>query len=67
MPYFCVDMERQAGRDISVHDLSACSRLPTPENRFDLGFHPSWESAVAEARQYFPLSEGCRSCCKQHA
>lgn len=62
MPYYCVDMERQAG-DNSVHDISACGRLPSPENRLDLGFHRDWESAVAEAREYLPLSEEC-ACCR---
>lgn len=66
MPNYCVNRQAQVNGDHEVHDLTpgVCFRLPNPENRVDLGYHPNCQSAVRQAKNSFWQSNGCVHCCR---
>ncbi|MFZ5497267.1 MAG: hypothetical protein ACOZE5_18245 [Verrucomicrobiota bacterium] len=51
----------QTSGDHEVHDKT-CPWVPKPENQFDLGYHPTCHPAVALAKRYNPLADGCKHC-----
>ena len=59
MEKYYVNKNAQSNGDHEVHILS-CSWLPEPENRLYLGQFASCVPAVAEAKRYYSLSNGCR-------
>jgi hypothetical protein len=64
VPNFCVNMNAQPNTgDHEVHDLASQKGcLPAPENRLNLGTHPSCREAVAAAKQHYSDSNGCYYC-----
>ena len=61
MSSYYVNRMSQANGDHEVH-VSTCSFLPDQTNRQYLGDFVSCASAVVKAREYYPQSNGCRSC-----
>lgn len=64
MPNYCVNRNAQSDSgDHEVHNLASQENcLPNPENRLDLGWHPSCREAVAAAKQHYSDSNGCYHC-----
>lgn len=63
MPNYCVNTVAQTNGDHEVHDLATCTRLPSPSNRLDLGYHLGCQSAVRKAKDTYRQSNGCYWCC----
>lgn len=67
MPDYCVNKNAQSVTgDHEVHDLASKEGcLPDPENRLNLGSHPSCHEAVAAAKQHYSDSNGCYHCANE--
>lgn len=64
MARYCVNRNAQANGDHEVHNLTTgCNFLPDIANQKSLGEHSSCQSAVREAKQTYPQSNGCYYCC----
>lgn len=64
MPQFIVNTYAQANGDHEVHNTTTgCNYMPEPANRIDLGTHADCHGAVAQAKAYYPQSNGCYYCC----
>ena len=63
MKKYCVNKNAQSNGDHEVHKTGECSQLPDPANRQHLGEFSSCRGAVAEAKKYYPKSNGCAKCC----
>lgn len=61
MTKYYVNKNAQANGDHEVHK-SGCSYMPDPENRLYLGIFSTCRGAVAEAKRYYPQSNGCYYC-----
>ncbi len=61
MAQYFVNRNKQANGDHEVH-TSVCIYLPAPHNRLDLGYHFTCATAVRQARNVYPQSNGCKYC-----
>lgn len=61
MAQYFVNHNAQHNGDHEVH-TSTCIFLPALQNRLDLGQHSSCVTAVRQARNTYPKSNGCRTC-----
>jgi hypothetical protein len=61
MANYCMNKNAQYDGDHEVH-REDCSWLPYPENRLWLGDFPSCHGAVAKAKQYDSMADGCKHC-----
>ena len=61
---FYVNTQAQPNGDHEVH-RETCFRLPSAGNRLYLGDYTSSESALREARKYYPKADGCYYCCPE--
>jgi hypothetical protein len=61
MAIYYMNENAQWNGDHEVH-REACAFLPAPQNRKFLGEHPSCHSAVALAKLYDQLADGCYWC-----
>jgi hypothetical protein len=59
---YYVNKNPQLNGDHEVH-ISTCSFLPIEANRLYLGIYSNCEDAVARAKQTYPKSNGCKTCC----
>lgn len=67
MPNYVINKNQQANGDHEVHDITnGCSYMPASENQISLGYHPSCQSAVLDAKRRWPgyRINGCYYCCK---
>jgi hypothetical protein len=64
MTHYYVDRSPQANGDHEVHS-SDCPRLPSEENRLDLGSFKNCHGAVREASKYYSQVNGCQHCSKE--
>ncbi len=63
---FCVNRNAQQTGEHEVHNLDAsCPHLPKPDNRRDLGSHPSCGAAVIAASELYNNVDGCAYCSPQ--
>lgn len=65
MPAFIVNSNPQPNGDHEVHNTSTgCIYMPSPSNQIDLGFLPTCQSAVADAKRRWPghRINGCYYC-----
>jgi hypothetical protein len=62
MDYFYVDKKPQADGSHQVH-RGTCKFLPVNEDRMFLGYFDRYEDPVVLAKNWFPLSTGCKHCC----
>lgn len=62
MDYYYVNKNAQTNGDHEVHK-SNCSYLPNSSNLLGLGYFSNCKDAVAEAKKYYPKSNGCYYCC----
>lgn len=65
MPHYCVNRQAQPNGDHEVHRLDMCPYPPDPANQLSLGFHNSCHTAVFQAKQTYPKSNGCYHCCRE--
>lgn len=66
MPNFCVNKLAQENGDHEVHDLDKKNWcLPRLANQLALGYHRSCTTAVAQAKETYPKSNGCRWCAEE--
>ncbi|PAA21317.1 hypothetical protein CJU77_13985 [Pseudomonas fragi] len=61
MTQYFVNSNAQSNGDHEVH-TNTCIFLPTLHNRLDLGHHTTCVSAVRQARNTYPQSNGCQTC-----
>lgn len=61
MAHYCVNKNAQENGDHEVHKVG-CSWYPNEENRVSLGTHDTCYTAVIEAMNHFPKSNGCAHC-----
>lgn len=61
MAQYYVNRNAQSNGDHEVH-ISSCIFLPALHNRLDLGHHTTCITAVRQARNTYPQSNGCRTC-----
>lgn len=61
MNFYCVNHAAQPNGDHEVHVLG-CNYWPS--SNIPLGQHASCSTAVAEAKRYYPRSNGCYWCCR---
>ncbi len=61
MAQYFVNRNAQNNGDHEVH-VSSCVFLPALQNRLDLGQHLTCVTAVRQARNTYPQSNGCRTC-----
>ncbi len=60
---FCVNRNAQQTGEHEVHNLDAsCPHLPKPDNRRDLGSHPSCGEAIIAASELYENVDGCAYC-----
>lgn len=60
---FCVNRNAQRTGEHEVHNLDAsCPHLPKPDNRRDLGSHPSCSEAVIAASELYKNVDACAYC-----
>ena len=60
---FCVNRNAQLAGEHEVHNLDAsCPHLPKPDNRRELGSHPSCVEAVIAASELYENVDGCAYC-----
>ncbi|PII87802.1 hypothetical protein BMH32_13455 [Leucobacter sp. OLJS4] len=64
MPNYVVNKVPQGGtRDHEVHDRDSWRGcVPALGNQVDLGYHASCDTAVQQARAYYPTADGCYYC-----
>jgi len=63
MDKYIVNINPQANGDHEVHNESkGCSHMPLPKNRKEVGLFDNCREAVAEAKKWDPLSDGCYYC-----
>lgn len=65
MLHFIVNKNPQPNGDYEVHNATTdCEWMPAIGNQLDLGDHDDCASAVVEARETYPQSNGCYYCCR---
>lgn len=62
MDRYLVNANAQPNGDHEVHK-EGCRTGPSPNNAIWLGSFPSCREAVVEARQTYPMADGCANCC----
>jgi hypothetical protein len=62
MPLFYVNKKAQANGDHEVHRADYCPTPADEENRHYLGIFDSCREAVAQAKTFYPQSNGCAFC-----
>lgn len=62
MANYYVNKNVQHNGDHEVHK-SGCIYMPQAENRIYLGDFTSCSDAVRKAKEYYPQSDGCKTCC----
>jgi hypothetical protein len=63
MPNYVVNRNAQPNGDHEVHRTDTCTRLPTPSNQDQLGWHMGCRSAVAAAKtRGYRTANGCYYC-----
>ncbi|CAM3881629.1 hypothetical protein RHSA111115_12190 [Rheinheimera salexigens] len=65
MPKYIFNKNAQTTGEHEVHNENTCKYLPNIENRVDLGYHDTCQSAVKEAKRQYPNNtfDGCYYCC----
>ncbi|NLE39699.1 MAG: hypothetical protein GX621_16900 [Pirellulaceae bacterium] len=61
MASYYVNKNAQSNGDHEVHE-SGCQWMPDDANRRHLGEFSSCHGAVAEAKKWYPQSDGCAHC-----
>lgn len=62
MPLYYVNKTAQPNGDHDVHQSVECPVPAAKVDRLYLGDFPTCYAAVAEARKYYPQSNGCAYC-----
>ena len=63
MKKYYVHKYTDAQGDHEVH-VEGCSKMPSPENRIELGSFSNCDDAVAAAKKIYSDVNGCYYCCK---
>jgi hypothetical protein len=62
MARYYVNNNAQSNGDHEVH-REGCTYMPA--SKIDLGLHDACKTAVAEAKRYYPQSNGCYYCSRE--
>jgi hypothetical protein len=64
MDNYCVNRNAQENGDHEVHKMT-CLYLPLAEHQLPLGYFNNCHEAVAAAKRYYSLADGCHYCCPE--
>lgn len=62
MNRYYLNRNQQPTGEFEVHKYG-CAYDAVPNNRIDLGWHPSDSEALRAAKSYTPYADGCYYCC----
>lgn len=65
MATYIFNKNAQPTGEHEVHNANTCKYLPNLENRVDLGYHDTCQSAVKKAKELYKSKtfDGCYYCC----
>lgn len=63
MDIFYVDLKVKENGEYLMH-RSGCKQLPDSTSRYYVGLFTTCNEAIKDAKKAFPLTNGCKICCK---